>query len=41
MDLGEVQEVGHHYVMTQKGIVNREKFYIPKYMVEGYDGDTL
>ena len=40
-DLGEVQEVGQHYVMTQKGIVNKEKFYVPKYMVEGYDGDTL
>ena len=40
-DLGEVQEVGRHYVMTQKGVINREKFYIPKYMVEGYDGDTL
>jgi uncharacterized protein (TIGR02271 family) len=40
-DLGEVQEVGQHYVMTQKGIINKEKFYIPKYMVEGYDGNTL
>ena len=40
-DLGEVQEVGQHYVMTQKGIINKEKFYVPKYMVEGYDGDTL
>jgi uncharacterized protein (TIGR02271 family) len=41
VDLGEVQEVGQNYVMTQKGIVSKEKFYIPKYMVEGYDGDTL
>lgn len=40
-DLGEVQEVAQHYIMTQKGIVNKEKFYVPKYMVEGYDGDTL
>jgi uncharacterized protein (TIGR02271 family) len=40
-DLGEVQEVGKHYIMTQKGIVNKEKFYVPKYMVEGYDGETL
>lgn len=41
VDLGEVQEVGQHYVMTQKGIINREKFFIPKYMVDAYDGDTL
>jgi uncharacterized protein (TIGR02271 family) len=40
-DFGEVQEVGRHYVLTQKGLVNREKFYIPKYLVQGYDGHTL
>jgi uncharacterized protein (TIGR02271 family) len=40
-DFGEVQEIGQHYVVTQKGLVNREKFYIPKYLVQGYDGDTL
>jgi uncharacterized protein (TIGR02271 family) len=40
-DFGEVQEVGQHYVLTQKGLVNKEKFYIPKYLVQGYDGDTL
>lgn len=40
-DLGEVQEVGRNYVMTQKGLINKEKYYIPKYLVDGYDGDTL
>ncbi len=40
-DFGEVQEVGQNYVVTQKGLVDRQKFYIPKYMVQGYDGDTL
>jgi uncharacterized protein (TIGR02271 family) len=40
-DFGEVQEVGQHYVLTQKGMVNKEKFYIPKYLVQGYDGNTL
>lgn len=40
-DLGEVQEVGSNYIMTQKGTVNREKFYIPKYLAHGFDGDTL
>lgn len=41
VDLGEVQEVGKNYVLTQKGMVSKEKFYIPKYLVDGYDGDTL
>jgi uncharacterized protein (TIGR02271 family) len=40
-DLGEVQEVGQHYVLTQKGLVSKEKYYIPKYLVQGYDGKTL
>ena len=40
-DLGEVQEIGDAYVLTQKGMVSKEKFYIPKYLVEGYDGDKL
>jgi uncharacterized protein (TIGR02271 family) len=40
-DFGEVQELGQHYVQTQKGMVSKEKFYIPKYLVQGFDGDTL
>lgn len=40
-DLGEVQEVGRHYILTQRGTINKEKFYLPKYLVIGYDGATL
>ena len=40
-DLGEVQEVGQDYVLVQKGMINKDKFYIPKDMVESYDGDVL
>jgi uncharacterized protein (TIGR02271 family) len=40
-DLGEVQEIGSNYIMTQKGMVNKERFYIPKYLAQGFDGDTL
>jgi hypothetical protein len=29
-DLGEVQEVGQNYVLVQKGMISKEKFYIPK-----------
>jgi uncharacterized protein (TIGR02271 family) len=39
--LGEVQETGDTYVLVQKGLISKEKFYIPKYLVEGYDGNTL
>jgi uncharacterized protein (TIGR02271 family) len=40
-DFGEVQELGQNYVLTQKGMMSKEKFYIPKYLVQGFDGDTL
>jgi uncharacterized protein (TIGR02271 family) len=36
-DLGEVQEIGPNYVVTQKGTIIGKRFYIPKYLVEGYD----
>ena len=40
-DLGEVQEVKDTYVLVQKGLINKEKFYIPQSEVESYDGDIL
>ena len=40
-DFGEVQELGQNYVLTQKGMISKEKFYIPKYLVQGFDGSTL
>jgi len=40
-DLGKVQEVGNTYVLVQKGLISKVKFYIPQSEVEGYDGDVL
>jgi uncharacterized protein (TIGR02271 family) len=40
-DLGEVQDIGQTYVMTQKGTFSKERFFLPKYLIEGYDGDVL
>ena len=40
-DLGEVQEVGDTYILVQKGLINKEKFYIPQNEVESYDGNIL
>jgi uncharacterized protein (TIGR02271 family) len=40
-DFGEVQELGQNYVLTQKGTLSKQKYYIPKYLVQGFDGDTL
>jgi uncharacterized protein (TIGR02271 family) len=40
-DLGEVQEIGSNYIMTQKGVMNKDRFYVPKYLAYGFDGHTL
>ena len=40
-DLGKVQGLSEPFVFTQRGTLNKEKFYIPKSLVEGYDGVTL
>ena len=33
-DFGEVQEVGVEYIVTQKGILDKDKYYIPKNLVD-------
>jgi len=40
-DLGEVQEVGEKYILVKRGLINKDKFYIPKDMVESYEGEVL
>jgi hypothetical protein len=36
-DLGEVKEVNHEYVITEKGIIDKDRFYIPKDLVDKFD----
>ena len=33
-DFGEIQEVGVEYIVTQKGILDKDKYYIPKNLVD-------
>ena len=40
-DLGEVQEVGIEYIVTQKGILDKDKYYIPKNLVDHFDGHNV
>jgi uncharacterized protein (TIGR02271 family) len=40
-DLGEVKEIGPDYVVTQRGSIIGKRFYIPKYLVEGFDGKVV
>ena len=36
-DFGEVQEVGVEYIVTQKGILDKDKYYITKNLVVRFE----
>ena len=40
-DLGEVIEVKDDIVITERGTLNKEKFYLPKSIPHGFNGHTL
>lgn len=40
-DLGEVHEVEPEIVVTKRGLVDKDKFYLPKTLVERFDGDKV
>jgi len=40
-EIGEVQEVTQDYLLVEKGLINKEKFYIPRNLVASYNGTTL
>ena len=40
-DLGEVQRIGADFIVTEKGIINKKRYYIPKNLIAGFDGCTL
>ena len=40
-DLGEVHEVAHEIIVTKKGVVDKDKFYLPKSLVKRIDGDKV
>ena len=40
-DLGEVKEVSENYLHVEKGTIHKERFWIPKYIADAFDGKTL
>jgi uncharacterized protein (TIGR02271 family) len=40
-DFGEVQDVSNGYIFVQRGIINKEKFFIPEDKAESFEGDIL
>jgi hypothetical protein len=40
-DLGEVKDVTKNYILLEKGVINKDKVWVPKYVVDAYDGKVL
>ena len=41
IDLGEVHEIKDEYIVTQKGLLDRKWYQIPKSLAETFDGIVL
>jgi stress response protein YsnF len=41
LDLGKVIEVGDTYIVTQKGLIDKKKYYLPISSIEKFDGEFL
>ena len=40
-ELGEIQGIENNCLVVERGIINKEFFYIPKDLVANYDGNTV
>lgn len=40
-DLGEVQELNEEFVVTKRGVVDKDKFYLPRSKAVKFDGDKV
>ncbi len=40
-DFGEVQEVVVEHIVTQKGILDKDKYYIPKNLVDRFEDGVV
>jgi hypothetical protein len=40
-DLGDVESVSTDYIEVKEGTVSKKHYYIPKYYIQGFDGDNL
>ena len=40
-DVGEIKEVSQDFLRLEKWTVKKDKFWIPKYVADAYDGKVL
>jgi hypothetical protein len=41
VEFGEIGKISQNYIRVEKGHIKKEKFWIPKYFADAFDGKTL
>src|SRR5918911_1391558 len=40
-EFGEIKEITQNYIRVDKGTINKDRIWIPKYIADAYDGKVL
>jgi hypothetical protein len=40
-DVGEIKEISQNFIRIEKGTLKKDKYWIPKYLADAYDGKRL
>ena len=40
-DVGEIKEISQNFIRIEKGTIKKDKYWIPKYLADAYDGKRL
>ena len=41
LDVGEIDEIEDTYIIAQRGLLDKKRYRIPKFLVESFDGTVL
>ena len=39
-DLGDIDKISQNYIRLEKGTIKKEKFWVPKYLADAFDGNV-
>ena len=40
-DVGDIKEISQNFIRIEKGTIKKDKYWIPKYLADAYDGKRL
>ena len=40
-EIGKIKDISQDYIQIEKGLMNKDRYFIPKYFVEGYSDDEI